>query len=88
MIIRAKFKLGSIENHDWGGRVFKFDAEYDPSIPEDQRFALATPSGSMEIQVDNPEAIKELNLGRRFYLHLIPIDEAGNNDGGDAGAGQ
>lgn len=86
-MIRAKFKVSCIEHHDWGGRVVHLDAQYDESIPEDRRFAVATPSGSMTMQVDNPEVLKELELGRKFYLDLIPIDEAGGQAGDDC-AGQ
>ena len=62
----------------WRGHEFKFSTQYDPSIPEDQRFAAASPNGSMTIQVDNPTVIEAWSpmLGKQFYLDVTPEDEA------------
>ncbi|RDU99212.1 hypothetical protein DWV00_08795 [Trinickia dinghuensis] len=54
----------------------KFTAQYDPSIPEDQRFQQATPWGEFEMQVDNPAALAQLELGKSYYFDITPADVA------------
>jgi len=83
MMTRAKFMLTAHTEmaygpDGWRGHEFKFSAQYDPSIPEDQRFAVASPSGSMTIQVDNPTVIEAWSpmLGKQFYLDFTSEDEA------------
>ena len=72
MSVRAKFVLIEVTDMHWsaGTKRLKFSTQYDQSIPEDQRFAKATPSGSMEMQVDNPAALEQLKLGEAYYLDL------------------
>ncbi|MFJ2004827.1 hypothetical protein [Streptomyces chartreusis] len=53
-------------------RTFRFHAVYDTTIPEDQRYARATPCGAIEIQVDNPSVAFE--PGRQYYLDFTPVD--------------
>ncbi|MEU1275344.1 hypothetical protein [Streptomyces sp. NPDC005799] len=55
-------------------RTFRFNAVYDTSIPEDQRYAKYTPSGELKIQVDNPAVSFE--PGKQYYLDFTPADEA------------
>jgi len=83
MMTRAKFMLTAHTEmaygpDSWRGHEFKFSAQYDPTIPEDQRFAAASPSGSMTVQVDNPAVIEAWSpmLGKQFYLDLTSEDEA------------
>lgn len=76
-MIRAKFKCISETHHAYGqegARQYRFQAQYDPNLPEDQRFAKATPSGTLEIHVDNPSA--QFTLGADYYLDFVPVDEA------------
>ncbi|MBT2418376.1 hypothetical protein J7F01_41080 [Streptomyces sp. ISL-22] len=47
-------------------------AMYDPEPPEDQRYAKATPSGSLTIAVDNPAVIFE--PGKQYHLDFTPAD--------------
>lgn len=54
-------------------RTYRFTASYDESIPEDQRYARYTPSGSLTITVDNPAV--EFELGKSYYLDITPADE-------------
>ncbi len=42
--------------------------QYDEDIQEEQRFAKATPSGSIQLYVDNPPAENSLELGKLFYV--------------------
>ena len=71
--IRAKFLCASETRYGYGdSRSYKFTATYDPDTPEDQRFAKATPSGSLEMQVDNPSAY--FTAGAFYYLDFEPVD--------------
>ncbi|MFM9595768.1 hypothetical protein ACKI1J_24090 [Streptomyces scabiei] len=55
-------------------RTFRFMAAYDLSVPEDERYALATPSGTLQIQVDNPAVSFE--PGKDYYLDFTPAEES------------
>lgn len=75
MSVRAKFQLQSITAHCFSSaKTLKFYASYDPTIPEDQRFAQATPSGSFEMYVDNPAAIAQFEIGKQYYFDITPAD--------------
>ncbi len=70
MTVRAKFALTSITSHSWSptSKTLKFTPQYDPSIPEDQRFQKASPSGMFEITIDNPAALEQFELGKTYYF--------------------
>ena len=42
--------------------------QFDDAIEENKRFAKATPSGTIQIYVDNPPAEQSLALGKLFYV--------------------
>lgn len=78
MTVRAKFRCTSEKNSKWSTasdpqRSYEFQALYDPSIPEDQRYAKATPSGQLTIAVDNPAVAFE--IGRAYYLDFTPAED-------------
>lgn len=77
-MIRGKFKLIEVAQADWmaNGRRLKFACQYDNTLPEDQRFCKATPSGEFWMQVDNPAALAELQLGKFYYLDLTEVPTA------------
>ncbi|MFJ1255989.1 hypothetical protein [Cupriavidus sp. CuC1] len=74
MTVRAKLQLQSVTSHAWSGdaKTLKFGVQYDSTIPEDQKFCKATPSGSIEIQVDNPAAVAQFELGKSYYVDFTP----------------
>ncbi|MHB1273619.1 MAG: hypothetical protein ACYCZD_12795 [Rhodanobacter sp.] len=76
MSVRAKFKLMEVTVHSWdpNARTLKFHAQYDTSIPEDQRFQEATPSGSFEMLCTNPAANAQFELGKNYYFDITPAD--------------
>lgn len=78
MPVRAKFTVSEIRQHSWSphARTVVLTPEYDQSIPEDQRFAQATPSGRLEMLIDNPSALAALPLGEKFYIDITPVPEA------------
>lgn len=69
--VRAKFVVQSIS-----GNNIKLATQYDPNIPEDQRFVKATPWGNIEMGIDNPSALEFLKVGRSFYVDFIPTEAA------------
>lgn len=72
MSVRAKFRCVKVEHSAYMTSVkYTFAPQYDQEIPEDQRFAKASPSGEMWIQVDNPAASFE--LGEYYYLDFTPV---------------
>jgi len=81
MKIRAKFMLTSHTHEGYGhnahGHTFEFQPQYDPTIPEDQRFAKATLTGKMTIRVDNPAVIEHLapRVGRQFFFDVTQASD-------------
>jgi hypothetical protein len=78
MAVRAKFRCTFETHKKWGPgednatRSYEFMAVYDQQTPEDQRFAKATPSGSLTIQVDNPDVSFE--PGKSYYLDFTEAE--------------
>lgn len=77
MTVRAKFVLQSVLTYGGESRVLEFTTQYDTTIPEDQRFAKATPSGTLRMQIDNPPALAlfEGKIGKAFYLDMVEAPE-------------
>jgi hypothetical protein len=76
MNVRAKFRLDNVTSHSWHpiARTLKFSAQYDTSIPEDQRFQESTPSGVFEMMCTNPSALAKFELGKQYYFDITPAD--------------
>lgn len=74
MTVRCKMRLNAVVGQTWGGVKAVFNCEYDTNTPEDQRFQKATPSGLLELQIDNPAAIEQLVIGRAYYFDMTPAD--------------
>lgn len=72
MSVRAKMVLTEVTDLQWGGKRLRFTAQYDTTIPEDQRFQKATPSASAEFHIDNPAALEQFRLGEAYYLDFVP----------------
>ena len=68
--VRAKFNVASITSHYWNkdSKTIKLVAQCDDGIEENRRFAKATPSGSIEIMVDNPSAAEFFEFGKAVYV--------------------
>lgn len=76
-MVRAKFQVQKIARTAWGNGVeITLSPQYDTSIPEDQRFAKATPSGSITMYIDNPPASEFLELGKYFYVDFTRVPES------------
>lgn len=78
MGVRAKFRVERHEHHTYAGGYestkIVLMPNYDPSIPEDQRFQSASPSGELWMIVTNPAAIEQLQPGKYFYIDFTPAD--------------
>lgn len=74
-MVRGKFKLHAITSNCWNpnSKMLRFMTEYDPTVPEDVAFCKATPSGTFEMQVDNPAALAQFELGKCYYLDMSPV---------------
>lgn len=53
-------------------RAYEFYAVYDTSVPEDQRYATATPYAKLEISVDNPAV--HFEPGKAYYVDFVQVD--------------
>lgn len=76
---RAKFMLQEHVQTGWSfdhkQHTFVLRPQYDTAIPEDQRFAKATPTGELRLVVDNPKVVESWSrkLGQLFYLDFTPV---------------
>lgn len=72
MTVRAKLRVERITSVQWGATepqvTLRLVTQYDSSIPEDQRFQKATPTGYCELQIDNPAALAQFTVGKAYYL--------------------
>lgn len=75
-MVRGKFVLREVIRYSFGGdsRELVFYAQYDPDLPEDQRYAEATPSGKIEMNVDNPAALAQFELGKAYYVDFTAAE--------------
>lgn len=78
MTIRAKMYLEATVPNTWGGSQAVFRCQYDTSLPEDQKFQKATPTGDARFSIDNPPALDQLVVGGTYYFDISPCDERSN----------
>lgn len=67
-MIRGKFVVDHVTKRVGNVANVVLDARYDSSLPEDQRFAEATPSGKIEMSVTVPSVIEAFQPGKVFYV--------------------
>lgn len=78
-VTRAKMRCAVEKRMNYGRedaafREYEFNAVYDASSPEDQRYAKATPTAHIEITVDNPNVV--FVPGKSYYVDFIPLEES------------
>lgn len=78
-MVRAKFKVTAITTTQitptYATTKVRLEAQYDPKLcAEDVTFSKATPTGHLEMQVDNPAALAQLPIGGYFYVDLTPVE--------------
>lgn len=73
---RAKMSVYSVTQYAAGFKqeTVKFNCVYNGS-PEDNSFSKATPSGSCELTISNPDLLGKIVPGDSFYLDFAPIGE-------------
>jgi len=71
---RCKFTCTGVTRHSWPGQTVKLQTQYDDKIPEDQKFSTATPSGSMEMTINNPALEGFFEPGKNYYIDVIPVE--------------
>jgi hypothetical protein len=73
-MVRAKFQVTSIASVAWSPsmKVVKLSAVSTDETPENQRFHKYTPSGTIEISIDNPPAAEQFILGQSLYVDFSP----------------
>ena len=65
--------IGIVPN-TWGGFQALFQCEYDPGDPDDVKFCKATPNGEARFSIDNPAAIEQLVVGKKYYFDITPVE--------------
>lgn len=73
--IRAKFSVESVTEFSYGDKKATLRAIYSNGKPEDNQFAKATPSGTIEITVDNPDTRDFLKPGKSYYVDFTQAPE-------------
>lgn len=75
-MVRGKFTLQSITQHSWSptAQTFKFGAIYDTATEENRKFTKATPTGTLEMTVDNPPAQVFFEIGKSYYLDFTKAE--------------
>ena len=73
MNVRCKFQLQEVHHLMGDLRRYIFRPQYDPDIPEDQRFHRYSPWGEFSISVDNPAVHQHYVLGAHYYFDSTPV---------------
>jgi hypothetical protein len=75
-MVRGKFQVTNITSNHWNkeSKMIKLQAVYDNGIEENAKYAKATPSGSIEIQIDNPPAAEFFELGKYVYVDFSAVE--------------
>lgn len=82
-MVRAKFSCESVTKMSYGQEVVKLRAvtarQGEVLNPENASFSKATPSGVLEMTIDNPAAQGFFTPGRSYYLDFSeePLAEEG-----------
>jgi hypothetical protein len=71
--MRAKFYVESTTHYKSGGITVRLNPVLS-NTEENKSFWEATPSGHMELQINNPSAIRFFDIGAEYYVDFIPSD--------------
>ena len=67
MSVRSKFRVVSVTDFGFTKQV-KLAAVSGDGIPENARFHKYTPSGQIEMTIDNPPASEQFTPGKECYV--------------------
>lgn len=78
-MVRAKFKVESVECTLHGNeklQTIKLSPVYKNGDPnsENSKFWRWSPSGSIQLGCLNPEASKQFELGKEYYIDFTPAE--------------
>lgn len=77
-MVRGKFQLVESKQHHYNkdARTLVFNAVYkgDKEDSENTYYHEATPSGRIEMTVNNQAALKQFELGRYYYVDFHFVD--------------
>jgi hypothetical protein len=77
--VRGKFvvtRISEVQYLQKGGRIIELGAVYkDPKSEENTMYHSATPSGKIEMTVDNPAAAEFFQLNRNVYVDFSPVED-------------
>lgn len=77
--VRGKFVVTRISEVNYlqkGGRIIELGAVYkDPKSEENTMYHAATPSGKIEMTVDNPAAAEFFALNRNVYVDFTSAED-------------
>lgn len=70
-MVRAKFRVDAVKPWGEDSFVVELSAVTDGS-EENRSFWKYTPAGDIQMTIDNPEAVKQFEPGREFYVDFTP----------------
>lgn len=71
-MVRAKVTCDSIEKS-----TVLFRTVYEPDNARDTenaRFTKATPWGEIKMDIDNPAALEQFQVGKSYYVDFSPVE--------------
>jgi hypothetical protein len=79
MTVRAKMKCFHVDhlksgNPDDVAADIRMVPVYDDGNPENKSWSKWTPSGEIRLFVTNPEAIKQFEPGKSYFVDFTPAD--------------
>lgn len=74
MSVRAKFKCYSKTQSVYGESIKMFPVT--SGSQENEQFFKWTPSGTLEMGIVNPDAAKQFEVGKEYYLNFELADPA------------
>ena len=72
MSVRAKFKCVGVDDSYNDSKSIQLEAVVDGS-DENKAFFSQTPSGRISIGCVNPEANKQFEIGKDYYVDFTPV---------------
>ena len=74
-MLKAMFQVQKVARTIYGGAIeVTLAPQRDTTIKDGER--LMVPDGTIQIYVDNPEAVKFFELGKFFYVHFTEVSAA------------
>ncbi|PHS05878.1 MAG: hypothetical protein COA78_14920 [Blastopirellula sp.] len=78
--VRAKFRVTDVHNQYLGMHYdgvcvnVKMSPVFDDGTEENKSFSDATPQGSIELTITNPDAVAKFELGKPYYVDFTSAD--------------